>query len=114
MAHEEGSIISTSGEGVFATNSEPYIVIPEVRENSAGIREWFRRLDAENLTTIFETRANLLKTVPHFLKGPYRGAMGIALSEANSGDEFRRVRGGNCSCFCQGCLLSKPRRVDQS
>ena len=90
--------------------------MPEVRENSAGIREGFRRLDAENLTTMFETRANALKTVPHFLKGPYRSAMGIALSEANSGDEFRGVRGWTFFLLLPRMLpLSKAQReVDQS
>ena len=43
VAHEEGSIFSTSGKGVFATDTEPDIVMLEVRENSAGIREGFRR-----------------------------------------------------------------------
>ena len=116
VPHEEGSIMGTSDEGVFV-DREPDIVMPEVRENSAGIREGLRRLDAENLTTIFETRANVLKTVPHFLKGPYRSAMGMALSEANSGDELRRVRGWKLFLLlsAQDVSLSKAQReVDQS
>ena len=85
---------------------EPDIVMPEVRENSAAIREGFQRLDAENFTTIFEIRADVLKTVPHFLKGPYRNAVGIALSEAGSGDELRCVRGWKLFLLLPRMLLS--------
>ena len=66
VADEDGSVISTSGEGVFATVTEPDIVMPEVRGSSAGIREGFRRLDSENLTTMLETGAEDCATV---LKG---------------------------------------------
>ena len=90
---EEGSVVSTSGEGVFETIREPDIEMPEGRDSSAAIREGFRHLDEENVSMLFETRANVLKTVPHFLKDPYRTAMRIALTEASCGDEFRRVRG---------------------
>ena len=69
---EEGSVVNTRGEGVFETIREPDIEMPEVRDSSAAIREGFRHLDAENVSVLFETRANVLKTVPHFLKGPYR------------------------------------------
>ena len=106
--HEEGSIFGTSDEGVFA-DREPDIAMPEVRENSAAIREGFRRLDAENLTTIFETRANVLKTVPQFLKGPYRSAMGIAHSEAHSGDELRYVKWKSFLLLPRMLLSRKPR-----
>ena len=67
---EEGSVVSTSGEGVFETIREPDIEMPEVRDSSAAIREGSRHLDAENVSMLFETRATVLKTVPHFLKGP--------------------------------------------
>ena len=83
--HEEGSMLGTSDEGVFV-DRKPDIVMREVRENSAGIREGFRRLDAENLTTIFETRARV-----------ERAAFLVATSSVASED-------GNCSCFCPGCF----------
>ena len=107
---EEGSVVSTSGEGVFETIREPDIEMPEVRDSSAAIREGFRHLDAENVSVLFETRANVLKTVPHFLKGPYRTATRIALTEASCGDEFRRVRGWKLFLVLPRVLLSrKPR-----
>ena len=110
--HEEGSIIGTSDEGVFV-DRELDIVMPEVRENSAGIREGFRRLDAENLTTIFETRANVLKMVATFLEGP--------LSQCNGhctlgGQQWRRVplRQRVEIVLAQDASLSKAQRgVDQ-
>ena len=83
----------------------------EVRASSAAIREGFRHLDAENVSMLFETRANVLKTVPPFLKGPYRTAMRIALTEASCGDEFRHVRGWKLFLLLPRVLLArKPRR----
>ena len=59
---------------------------------------------------LFETRAHVLKTVPHFLKGPYRTAMRIALTEASCGDELRRVTGRKLCLILPRVLLSlKPR-----
>ena len=107
---EEGFLVNTSGEGVFETIREPDIEIPEVRDSSAAIREGFRHLDDENVSVLFETRANVLKTVPHFLKGPYRTAMRIALTEASCGDKFRRVRGWKLFLLLPRVLLArKPR-----
>ena len=86
---EGGSVVSTSGEGVFETIREPDIEMPEVRDSSAAICEGFRHLDAENVSMLFETRANVSKTVPHFLKGPYRTAMRIALTDCTHGGKLR-------------------------
>ena len=66
--HEEGSIFGTSDEGVFVDRG-PDIAMSEVRENSAGIREGFRRLDAENLTTIFDP-SKRVEDRATFLEGP--------------------------------------------
>ena len=103
---EEGSVVSTCGEGVFETIREKQTSrCPRFRDSSAAIDEGFRHLDAENVSMLFESRANVLKTVPHFLKGPYRTAMRNALTEGKFAGIVvpSRQRVETVFCFCPGC-----------
>ena len=65
---EEGSVVSTSGEGVFETIREPDIEMPEVRDSSAAIREGFRHLDAENAS--IRNTCQCVEDRATFLEGP--------------------------------------------
>ena len=67
---EEGSVVSTSGEGVFETIREPDIELPEVRDSSAAIREGFRHLDAENISHVVRNTCQCVEDRATFLEGP--------------------------------------------
>ena len=49
------------------------------------MRAAFLSLDVVRLTEEFEERASVMKSVPRFLKGPYRIAMRVALEEISEG-----------------------------
>ena len=65
--------------------------VPAEIQLSPVLREALRRLDRIDLETIFSKRAVVMKTVPHFLKGPYRSAMHIAMTEATCDEHVRRL-----------------------
>ena len=72
-------------------------------------RQWWPHLTEE-----FEERASVMKSVPRFLKGPYRIAMRVALEAIGVGgcrEDPTRNEGGSCSCFCRGCCCTAPRGV---
>ena len=84
--------------------------VPVVIQLSPVLREVLRRLDRINLETIFSKRAVVVKTVPHFLKGPRRSAMHIAMTDATCDEHVRRSRGWKLFLLLPRMLLSrKPR-----
>ena len=56
------------------------------------------------------TVASVMKTVPHFLRGPFRSAMRLALEEANEFNDNRRERGWKLFMLLPRLLLFRPPR----
>ena len=83
---------------------------PEVIHLSPVLREAFRRLDRIDLETIFSKRAVVMKTVPPFLKGPYRSPMRIAMAEATCDEHVRRSRGWKLILLLPRMLLCRKAR----
>ena len=78
--------------------SERGVDVPsEIESRSGGSVPVVRRIDVEkgirNLVEEFDERAYLMKSVPRFLRGPYRNAMRVALGEINVDDAVRQERG---------------------
>ena len=46
-------------------------------------------LDAVGIKTVFERRASVMRSVPHFLRGAFRAAYRVALNETVRGCEER-------------------------
>ena len=62
-------------------------------------------LDEVDLETEFQRRGAFTKTVPHFLRGPYRSAMRLAMGEALQDSEQRPERGWKLFCMLPRLLL---------
>ena len=92
------------GSDVHAEVVEPELPVPDVP--SVAMRTGFRSLDAVQLEDVFVQRASVMH-VPVFLKGPFRNALRVALSEilegSAAGDELRDERGGSCFSCSHGC-----------
>ena len=67
-----------------------------------------------NLTEEFEERASVMKSVPRFLRGPYRTAMRVALEEIREGgrrdDVTRQERGWKLFLLLPRMLLHRSPR----
>ena len=84
LAEEDG--VGSEGEPPVLSEEEEYDEeVPFRLPGVATFRAAFASLDVVNLTEEFDQRATVLKTVPHFLKGPYRIAMRVALQEIGEG-----------------------------
>ena len=58
------------------------------------VRQAFRVLDTVDVETMLEQRATVMKTVPTFLRGPFRNALTVALEEIlATPDAARQERG---------------------
>ena len=79
---------------------------PQPRSRSGDHQKTLRaaltELDGADLPHKFVRRAAIMKSVPHFLRGPYRSAMRLAMEEApNQG-------GVSSSCCRDSCCLDLP------
>ena len=81
---DNGSVVS--GEEELESVEEPFGV-EEFRGIPAGVRDALRWLDGVDLNVVFQRRANVIKSVPHFLKGPFRNAMKVLIEEIVAGHE---------------------------
>ena len=73
------------------------------------VREAFRGLDIVDVETILEQRAAVMKTVPIFLRGPFRNALKVALAEIlASPDAVRQERGWKLLILLPRMLLHRP------
>ena len=83
-----------------------------------AIREALLFLDEIDLVPIFKRRACIMKAPPTFLKGAYRSAMRLALSEAEAGhragDESRKSRAWKLFLLLPRILLHRPSRRGRS
>ena len=81
----------------------------ELQGTSAGFREALQAIDEVNLNEVFRRRANVMKSVLHILKGPYRNAMKVLLEEVVAGHErgdiLRQERVGKHSCCSPDCCF---------
>ena len=82
----------------------------ESRGVTPAIRAAVVELDTVDLVVEFSQRASVMKTVPHFLRGPFRSAMRLALEEANEFNENRRERGWKLFMLLPRLLLFRPPR----
>ena len=72
---------------------EEVFEVPEFRDTSPQIRGAFRWMDTVDVEELFRTRAVVLRSVPHFLRGPFRIALRTALAEVIATEHVRRVCG---------------------
>ena len=73
--------------------------LPGVITRRAG----FVSLEAVVMEEEFDERACVMKSVPRFLRGPYRIALRVALEEIESADDTRRELGWKLFYSCRGC-----------
>ena len=77
-------------------------------------RVGFVSLDRVDLISIFKLRASVMKSPPKFLRGAYRSAIRVALTEADqgiaAGDEVRLCRAWKLLVLLPRMLLHKPAR----
>ena len=75
---------------------------------AGAMRTGFMSLDAVDFEDFFRRRAIVMKSVPRFLRGPFRSVLRIALQEALSPDVARRERGWKLLMAAPRMFLSKP------
>ena len=95
-------------EGVFEFIEEPdaNVVVPRV----AGLREALLSLDRWHFPDPVKKRACVMRSVPRFLKGPYRNALRVALEEATAEQVCRQERGWKLFIPLPRMLLHRPPR----
>ena len=73
------------------------------------LRAAFEAMDRVNVVEIFRHRAAVMKSVPRFLRGPFRNAMKLALEEVLASDqEVRQERGWKVLMMLPRMLLHSP------
>ena len=115
VSDDESSTLSikgaseVSGEDEFQdVDDEPAMAeraFPEL-----AMRVGFLALDDVNVEDLFRRRACVMKSVPKFLRVPFRTVLRIALREASSADEPRRERGWMLLMLAPRMLLFRPAR----
>ena len=86
------------------------LFVPERRSMATG----FESLDMVDFERVFEVRALVMKSVPGFMKGAFRGAMKISLEEIKKGQLASNVetttRGWKLFMLLPRMLLCRPPR----
>ena len=101
--------------GVRVRRSPGSGVEPEVRfQRENNFQAAFLSLDDINIKEMFETRAQVMRTVPFFMRGALRGGFRVAIDEVvagrESGDRNREERGWKLFFLVPRMLLHRPRR----
>ena len=86
MVVSESNFARFSSVKSVRPDEEPFHV-EEFRGVPAGVRDALRWLDGVDLNLVFQRRANVMKSVPHFLRGPFRNAMKVLIEEIVAGHE---------------------------
>ena len=93
------------------------IVVEDVLEDvevTRATQAAFLSLDSVDLTVMFKTRANVMRSPPKFLRGAYKSAMRVALHEWEAGEvvqsEARKSRAWKLFVLLPRMLLFKPPR----
>ena len=102
---EEDDVVSEGGLEIL--NQESEVEIPFRLPGAMARRRGFESLDGVSLVEEFDERACLMKTVPRFLKGPYRIALRTALEEINVEDLGRQERGWKLFLLLPRLLLHR-------
>ena len=106
---EEDEVRSVGGVEDVASEAEEEEVtfqLPGASTRRAG----FVSLEAVAMEEEFDERACVMKSVPRFLRGPYRIAMRVALEEIESADDTRRERGWKLFLLLPRLLLHRSPR----
>ena len=103
---DDGSVVSGAEEYIAPSEPEPAVAVAE--SLTPPIRAALAWLDEADLEAEFQRRAAVMKTVPHFLRGPYR--WGLAMGEAHQESEHRRERGWKLFLMLPRLLLFRPCR----
>ena len=104
---QAGSDVSV--DEVPDSRAEPDVKVLEPRLIPA-IRAAFAELDGLDLRVEFNTRACVMKTAPHFLRGLYHSAMRLAVEEATHRNAARQERGWRLFLLLPRLLLHLPPR----
>ena len=92
------------------TPAEPEFVVGVPR--NVTLRMALVTLDEVDPAVVFRQRAAVMKSVPHFLRGPFRNALKLVLEEASWGncrnDEVRQERGWKLFMLLPRMLLHRP------
>ena len=106
---EEDEVMSEGGVDV-PSEIESEVEVPFRLPGALTLRRAFAGLDGVNLVEEFDERACLMKSVPRFLRGPYRNAMRVALGEINVDDAVRQERGWKLFLLLPRMLLHRAPR----
>ena len=106
---ENDGMSVVSGDDAVVTHPDPPLEIL-LQDTTPPIREAIRRLDGCDVEQIFARRGCVMKSVPFFLKGPFRSALRIALLEATADEHVRRTRGWKLFLLLPRMLLSRRPR----
>ena len=105
---EEDEVRSVGGVEDVASEAEEEVIfqLPGVGTRRAG----FVSLEAVVMEEEFDERACVMKSVPRFLRGPYRIAMRVALEEIESANNTRRELGWKLFLLLPRLLLHRSPR----
>ena len=106
--YDEGSEVSENEEPEPPTAPDPEVVT--TRGLTPAIRAALMELDGVDLPHEFTRRAAVMKTVPHFLRGPFRNALRVAMDEALEENQLRSERGWKLNMLLPKLLLFRPPR----
>ena len=99
-----------SGEEVLESVPEVAVEVPVLRAIGLQLREAWPMMDAVDLPLMFQHRPEVMRSVPHFLQGPFRNALLMALEEACHPERLRRERGWKLLMLLPRLLFHKRPR----
>ena len=99
-----------SGEEVPGPVPEVAVEVPVFRATGLQLRAAWQAMDAVDMLLMFQHRPEVMRSVPHFLQGPFRNAMLMALEEACHPEGLRKERGWKLFMLLPRLLLHKPPR----
>ena len=104
---DSGSVAgSTSHEDTVSVVEDPVDV---AAPRAPALRAAFRNMDGVDVERIFSLRASVMRSVPHFLQGPFRNVMKMVLEEIMASVEDVRVtRAWKVFSMLPRMLLHRP------
>ena len=102
-----GSIAgSVSQEDTVSVVEDPVDI---AAPRAPALRAAFRNMDGVDVEHIFSLRASVMRSVPHFLQGPFRNAMKMVLGEIMASvEDVRFTRGWKVFSMLPRMLLHRP------
>ena len=121
VREEEDNVESEKDISEFdeeAEEVEPLSAAPvELNLRARSVAIGMASLDEFHVLEIFKSRARVVRTVPLFLKGAFRGALRVAFEEAqcarDNNDDVRNCRAWKLFMLLPRMLLSRPPRGGQ-